>query len=570
MEIQSYETHVTGVLIIGAGGAGLRAAIEVAENGGDAIIISKEVLGAAHTCMAEGGLNVALRDVNPQNSPTIHYLDTMRGGAWINNQHLVKIFTQESPQRVQDLEHYGVIFDRTETGQIAQRFSGKQTYPHTVFVGDYTGQAIMAGLVSQIRRLNIPYFDEHLVTRLFTTDEQICGALALDIKSGCLRLFQARAVIIATGGGGQMYSVTTNAASNTADGYAMALQIGCELVDMEMIQFHPTAMVFPPSARGLLVTESVRGEGGILRNRLGERFMTRYNPERMELAGRDEVARAIYSEVQAGLGTDNGGVYLDVSHLKAEVIKERLPKMLSQFLNTGIDIRKEPMEVHPAMHHIMGGIRINEWGETSIRGLFAAGEVTGGIHGGNRLGGNAVAECQVFGRRAALAATKSAQQNHHAPIPNVAEIRHEVSRIYQYLDHRSHSIAPHPLEEHLQQVMWTNVGIVRDEQGLHQAQADLADLQSQLSDSGARSDKIAHNRDLLDCLELSNMVLVAQVIVATSLWRQESRGAHYRRDFPEQDDALGKYNSVVRLQAGSIFCDKMPIVTLPSQEGTIN
>jgi len=562
MHIEQYETYVTGVLVIGAGGAGLRAAIEVAENGGDVIIVGKEVLGAAHTCMAEGGLNVALQDVNPQNSPAIHYQDTMLGGAWLNNQVLVDIFTQECPERVRDLEHYGAIFDRTENGQIAQRFSGKQTYPHTVFVGDYTGQAIMAALVAQIRRLNIPYFDEHFVTRLFAKDGQVCGALALDFRTGRLRLFRARAVLLATGGGGRMYMVTTNAASNTADGYAMASRLGCELVDMEMIQFHPTGMVYPASARGSLVTESVRGEGGILLNNLGERFMTRYNPERMDLAGRDEVARAIYAEVQAGRGTADGGVYLDISHVDDEIIEERLPKMLSQFLTVGVDIRREPMEVHPTMHHIMGGIRINEWGESGVRGLFAAGEVTGGIHGGNRLGGNAIAECQVFGRRAALAAMKFSQQRHHAPAPDVTEVHDEINRIYGYLGHRPGTIPPREPENALRRIMWTKVGIVRDEQGLRQAQIKLADLQAYTSQLSARSNRIAHNRDLLDCLEATNMLTVAQAIVEASLWRQESRGAHYRRDFPQQNETLGKYNSVVRLKEDTIVCDKAPVVTL--------
>lgn len=561
MHVNEYQTFTTDVLVIGAGGAGLRAAIELAQNGAKVVIVGKEVLGAAHTCMAEGGLNVALQDVNPLNSPAIHYHDTMHGGAWLNNQCLVDVFTREVPDRIRDLESYGVIFDRSESGQIAQRFSGKQTHPHTIFVGDYTGQAMMVALVSQIRKLAILYFDEHFVTRLFTQNGQVCGALALDIKSGTLRLFQARSVILATGGGGRMYLVSTNAASNTADGYAMALQIGCDLVDMEMVQFHPTGMVFPASARGLLVTESVRGEGGLLVNRHGERFMTQYNPERMELAGRDEVARAIYKEVQAERGTENGGVYLDVSHLEPQVIEERLPKMLSQFLNTGVDIRREPMEVHPTMHHIMGGVRINEWGETGISGLYAVGEVAGGIHGGNRLGGNAIAECQVFGRRAALAAAKFAQQGDPALRPSPAAVEDEIHRIYRYLDHHSDTIAPHQLENRLQQVMWSQVGIMRDAQELEQAQARLAEFRAQVERVGCRSSQVAHNRELLDCLELDNMLIVAQTIVKAALWRKESRGAHFRIDYSGQDDALAKLNSVARLKEGQIACDVMPVVT---------
>jgi fumarate reductase (CoM/CoB) subunit A len=294
--------------------------------------------------------------------------------------------------------------------------------------------------------------------------------------------------------------------------------------------------------------------------------MANYNPERMELAGRDEVARAIYTEVQNGQGTENGGVYLDVSHVDDKVIEERLPKMLSQFLQVGVDIRKEPMEVHPTMHHIMGGVHINARGETKIKGLFAAGEVVGGIHGGNRLGGNAVAECQVFGRRAALSALKFSQQSRYAPAPNKAEIAKEIDRIYGYLLHRSGAIRPHDLAQTLRETMWHKVGIARNEKDLLQAREELASLRSHDKNLTCDSSNLAHNQDLLDCLEVTNMLPVAQAIVEASLWRTESRGAHYRTDFPEQDVKQGQYNSLIRLQDDGItVCDKIPLITQEDQ-----
>lgn len=566
--LNNHTALATGVLVIGGGGAGLRAAIEIARQGVEVTLVAKEVLGAAHTGMAEGGLNVALPTVNPLNTAAVHFKDTLSGGAGLNNQKLVDIFTREIADRVRDLESYGTIFDRSADGKMAQRFSGKQTHPHTIFVGDYTGQAMMAGLVAEVRKLGVGYFDEHFVTTLFARDGQACGALAFDINRGAFRLFTAKAILLATGGGGRMYRVTTNARSNTADGYAMALRLGCPLVDMEMVQFHPTGMVFPPSARGRLVTESVRGEGGQLKNSEGDRFMARYNPQRMELAGRDEVARAIYAEVQAGRGSPNGGVYLDVSHLPAALLEKRLPKMVSQFLGVGVDIRQEPMEVHPTMHHLMGGVRIDEWGQTAVAGLFAAGETTGGVHGGNRLGGNAIGECQVFGRRAALSAVDFARKATAPLAPLDSDLEREYQRISRFLPGGAKPTPAAEILEQLRGTMWQKVGIVRSEETLQQASAELQQLANELEHVAAHSDHLPHNHTLMACLELDNMVTVAQVIVAGALLRQESRGAHFRRDYPQPDEAWERFNIEVTQENGEIKCRQTPVVTLEGPVAT--
>ncbi|MHB8628237.1 MAG: FAD-dependent oxidoreductase [Aggregatilineales bacterium] len=530
------ESTVTDVLVVGAGGAGLRAAIEIAQRGVKVLVISKERLGAAHTCMAEGGYNVALTDSNPLNNPDIHLKDTLEGGAYLNRASLAYALTHEAPDRLRDLERFGAIFDRDTRGQIAQRFSGKQTQPHTVFVGDYTGQAIMSALVDQARKLRIEVWDEHFVTALFANSEgaqrRVCGGLALDQHSGRLTAIRARAVVLCTGGGGRMYSVTTNAASNTADGYALALRLGVEMVDMEMVQFHPTGMVMPSAVRGKLVTESVRGEGGRLFNKSGERFMERYNPQRLELAGRDEVARSIFSEVQAGRGTEAGGVYLSVAHLPAPVIEERLPSMLEQFLAVGVDIRKEPMQVHPSMHHMMGGVRIDDQGGCNLPGLFAAGEVVGGEHGGNRLGGNALAGCQVMGKRAAASAARYAAENPDTPELPAADLERELGRLQRFLDNNARWTEPYTVHQQLQKLMWERVGIMRRAEELDAAKVGLTGIdeivQSKLGSTRHAPD---YNREWIECLELANMTLTARAVVYAAALRTESRGAHYRHDY---------------------------------------
>lgn len=552
--------HTIDVLVIGAGGAGLRAGIEIKQQGVSVLVVGKETLGAAHTCMAEGGFNVALTDVNPANHPDIHLRDTLEGGAYLNRGSLVRAMAYEAPDRVRDLERYGAIFDRDDNGKIIQRFSGKQTQPHTIFVGDYSGQAIMWALVEQTRRLGITVWAEHFVTALFREPgnsdptRSIAGATVLDQHTGDIKLVRAKAIILCTGGGGRMYKVSTNAASNTADGYALALRVGAELVDMEMVQFHPTGMVTPSSMRGKLVTEGVRGEGGRLFNKNGERFMERYNPQRLELAGRDEVARAIFTEVQEGRGTAVNGAYLSVAHLPAHVIEERLPTMLEQFLAVGVDIRKEPMQIHPSMHHMMGGVRTDDQGATNVPGLYAAGEVAGGDHGGNRLGGNALASCQVMGRRAATGAAAWAKGHETLPEVDHAEVTRQLGIIAAQLGvdsavtistHRR--LPPDVLHEQLQTLMWDKVGIKRDQAQLDEAAKELAVMRATLEESvSAAGGHTAFNREWVACMELENMIDIARTIVFAAGIRQESRGAHYRYDYPGAVDAWDRTNIVLR------------------------
>ncbi|MHA1216511.1 MAG: FAD-dependent oxidoreductase, partial [Candidatus Thorarchaeota archaeon] len=390
-----YKTIVCDVLVVGAGGAGCRAAIEAAKHNMDVVVISKELLGKAHTSMAEGGYNVAIGNVDPDDNPDVHFKDTIVGGNYLNNQELVEILVRDAPERIYDLEEMGAVFDRTPEGKIAQRPFGKQSFRRTAYASDRTGSEIMVTLTEALRKTSVRVFDEVFATKLLVHDGRIAGVTAIDMKYGDFLVFRAKAVVMATGGAGRIYKVTSNAQLDVGDGYAMAYEAGCELIDMEMVQFHPTGMVKPESARGRLVTEAVRGEGGILLNNRGERFMNKYYPQVMELAGRDQVARSIMTEVLEGRGSPDGGVYLSIAHLPRSIIEFRLESMIEQFEDAGVDIREEPMQVSPTAHHFMGGIKIDTNAQSTIPGLFAAGECTGGVHGGNRLGGNALADTQV-------------------------------------------------------------------------------------------------------------------------------------------------------------------------------
>lgn len=562
----SYETIDTDVLVVGAGGAGCRAAIEAANHNAYVTLLSKELLGKAHTCMAEGGYNAPLANVDPADSWQIHFKDTILGGAWLNNQRLVEILVKEAGDRIFDLEEYGAIFDRTQEGKIMQRPFGKQTYPRTCYAADRTGHEIMTTLVEEVRRTGIDMFDEVFVTG-FLTSGRIAGAVAIDIKSGSYLVFRAKSIVLASGGAGRLYKITTNAAQDTGDGYASAYRIGAKLVDMEMVQFHPTGMVYPESHLGQLVTEAVRGEGGLLFNIYRERFMQRYEPKLMELAGRDVVARAIATEILEGRGTPQGGVYLDVSHLPANIIEERLPSMLRQFLDVGIDIRREPMQVAPTAHHFMGGVQINENAETSIPGMYAAGEITGGIHGGNRLGGNALADTQVFGKQAGENAAKYALKNPLPPV-NKKQISHEIRRIKGFLKKRE-GLRPVEIKNRLTSLMWEKVGIFRTGKELKEAIGEIERIREKdLPRLWVMDNKKRYNREWIEALEIENMVMVAETLARAALMREESRGAHYRRDFPKTDNKNWAVNIVIEKQKGKMTFQKVPVnTTLMKPEG---
>jgi fumarate reductase (CoM/CoB) subunit A len=508
------------VLVIGSGGAGVRAAIEASQYG-DTVLISKTIVGKGGcTTMAEGGYNAVLRD---EDSCGVHFEDTLKGGAYLNDPELVNILVKEAPLRMNDLITWGAVFDFTENDEIAQRPFGGQRFPRTCYAGDRTGHEMMTTLVERLDSLNVAMLQEYTVIDLLKSGESVIGAMALDEK-GNLVLLKADSTILATGGGTKVYDISTNSSSGTGDGFAISYRAGAELIDMEMIQFHPTGAVFPYDARGRLVTEAVRGEGGTLLNNLGERFMKRYDPERMELSTRDVVARAIATEIQGGRGTKNGGVYLDVTHLPREQIESRLPVMLEQFLKFGVDIRKQPMEVAPTAHHIMGGLRITPECRTTLSGLFACGEVAGGVHGANRLGGNALADTQVFGKRAGEFAGKSKER-----IKNVDA--DQINQKLAYLDtFLKGSENPARVRTQLQQAMWRGAGIFRNATDLN----NTLEIVNNLSLANLRAESF---RNLAECCIVRNMCLTASLICRCALIRQESRGAHVRVDIHQVHDA---------------------------------
>lgn len=408
----SYEIREHDVLIIGAGGAGLRAAIESLGQGASVGVVCKSLLGKAHTVMAEGGIAAAMCNVDPADGWKPHFRDTVRGGKFLNNWRMAQIHAQESPDRIHELEQWGALFDRTEKGQILQRAFGGHTYKRLCHVGDRTGLEMIRTLQDRGVQLGFDVYMECTVTRLLTDGGRIAGAFAYWRENGRFIVFKAKSIVIATGGIGKAWPITSNSWECTGDGMTLAYEVGAELMDMEFVQFHPTGMVWPPGVQGLLVTEAVRGEGGLLRNKLGERFMEKYDPKRMELSTRDVVARSIYTEVKEGRGTEHGGAYLDISYKPAEYVKKKLPSMYHQFKELAdVDITKTPMEVGPTCHYVMGGIRVEaETAQSTVPGLFAAGEAAAGLHGANRLGGNSLSDLLVFGRRAGLAAAEHAKQ----------------------------------------------------------------------------------------------------------------------------------------------------------------
>jgi len=502
------------VLVIGSGGAGARAAIEASRYGG-VVLVSKTIAGKGGcTTMAEGGFNAVLRD---QDSISVHREDTLRGGAYLNDPALVDVLTREAPERLTDLVRWGAVFDVTEDRQVAQRPFGGQRFPRTCYAGDRTGHEMMMTLLDRLDATDTQLYQEVSVVDLVTDENgAVAGAVALD-RDGDAVLFLADATVLATGGGTQAYDISTNSAAGTGDGFAMAYRAGAELIDMEMVQFHPTGAVYPYDARGRLVTEAVRGEGGILLNARRERFMQRYDPDRMELSTRDVVARAIATEVLEGRGTSRGGVYLDVTHLPAERIEARLPVMLEQFLAYGVDIRREPMEVAPTAHHIMGGLRITPECRTTVPGLFACGEVAGGVHGANRLGGNALADTQVFGKRAGEFAGKAPERGGHLDPARADGVLRMLDAFFEG------AVSPADVRKDLKLTMWNQAGIFRSAPDLRTALGHIKRLADQRLFAASAA-------NLLDCCTVRNMCTTASLIVRCALLRPENRGAHVRRD----------------------------------------
>ncbi len=504
------------VLVIGSGGSGARAALEAGQYG-ETVLVSKTLTGKGGcTTMAEGGYNAVLRE---NDSCQLHTDDTLRGGAFLNDPELVDVLVAEAPERMADLVRWGAVFDVTDEHQVAQRPFGGQRFPRTCYAGDRTGHEMMMTLVERLRASDVMQLQEVSIIELLKSRGRVVGAAGLD-RHGKLVVIRSDATVLATGGGTQVYDISTNSAAGTGDGYALGFNAGAGLIDMEMVQFHPTGAVYPYDARGRLITEAVRGEGGVLLNINGERFMERYDPERLELSTRDVVSRSIATEILEGRGTEHGGVFLDVSHLAASIIEERLPIMLEQFLQFGVDIRTEPMEVAPTAHHIMGGLRITPDCQTTVPGLFACGEVTGGVHGANRLGGNALADTQVFGKRAGEAAGKAAKTD--AKIDD-AQLEAIEVRLCSYFEGE---VQPNRIAGELKLAMWKGAGIFRNEAELLACEATIGKLSALKPLAVSRS-------NLIECCTVENMLTLSRRIVCGALLRRESRGAHVRKDIKQ-------------------------------------
>ena len=590
--MSDYETHTVDVLVIGAGGAGLRAAVETVAAGATTAVVCKSLLGKAHTVMAEGGVAAALGNVWPEDSWQVHFRDTMRGGKMLNNWRMAQLHAQESPDRVLELESWGALFDRTPDGRILQRDFGGHRYARLAHVGDRTGLEMIRTLQDRAVAAGIEVFMECKIIRLLHDGSgAVCGALGLWRESGKFVVFRAKAVILASGGIGRAWKFTTNSWEGTGDGHALALWAGAELVDMECIQFHPTGMVWPASARGLLVTEGVRGDGGILKNRLGERFMFSYIHEYYaaetadtveeadkwyddktvrrppELLPRDEVARAINAEVKAGRGSPHGGVYLDIASRRSpEYIRRRLPSMYQQFMELAdVDITTQMMEIGPTCHYAMGGVRVEADTEAStVPGLFAAGEVAGGMHGANRLGGNSLSDLLVFGRRAGIGAFEYARGLADAPVPDQGEAERAAAEALEFFDHEG-AENPYAVQQDLQEAMQSLVGIIRTETELVTALALLDEL-----DVRAREVAVEGHRQFNPAwhlaLDLQSMLAVARATTLAAIARRESRGGHTRDDYPDPDpEHFGKLNLIVRLDQGTVTVIERPIPPMPDE-----
>ncbi|MBA4116258.1 MAG: FAD-binding protein [Rubrobacter sp.] len=561
-----HEVQEHDVLIIGAGGAGLRAAIAATERGLSVGVVTKSLLGKAHTVMAEGGVAAALGNVDSEDGWQTHFMDTLKAGKFLNNWQMAEIFAKEAPDRVYELEQWGALFNRTPEGKISQRPFGAHTYKRLCHVGDRTGLEMIRTLQEKTLATEAKVYMETSVTNLFKNDEdRVVGALAYTRESGKFIHFKAKAVIMATGGWGRIYKVTSNSWEGTGDGVVLAYNAGAELVDMEMVQFHPTGMVWPPGVRGLLVTEGVRGEGGLLRNSDGERFMENYDSERMELSSRDVVARANYTEVAEGRGSEHGGVFLDITHLGYNGIIKKLPTMHEQFLKLAdIDISKEPMEVFPTIHYTMGGIKVDpETCATNVPGLYAAGEVGGGLHGANRLGGNSLSDLLVFGRRAGEGAAEYVKSNGYSTEIEGSLVEDEKKRVLHPLERQDGDENPYHLQQELQEAMMEHANLMRNEDSLKEGLGKILALKDRLPNVKVYGSTL-FNPGWHASQDIHHLVQVSEIIVRAALERTERRGAQWRLDYDGPDDELGKINFIVkRDQQGEVGIEKREIPPMP-------
>ena len=530
----NHTTQISNVLIIGSGGAGLRAAIEAKQLGMEVTVLGKRQSTDVHTVLAAGGINAAFGNVDPEDSWEQHFADTYIEGYGLSEPEVVELMAKESPSLVREIDEWGANFAKLPNGDIDQRFFGAHTYRRTCYSGDYTGRSILFALINKVKSLDIPILDSQYVSDLLVEDNICFGAMAFDIQTGQRTVFLADSVIIAAGGHTRLWRKSSSRRNeNTGDGFHLGLKAGCKLSDMEMVQFHPTGMVIPEEMAGTLVTEAVRGEGGKLLNSDGERFMKNYDSDRMELSTRDRVAMANYTEIVEGRGSPNGGVYLDISHKGKDFIIEKLPRMYRQFLDTlMIDISKSPMEVSPTAHYSMGGIVVTpEEHSTGVEGLYAAGEVTAGLHGANRLGGNSLAEILIFGKRAGAAASKRSKDiDIHKRSKKVIENAHE--NLNSYI--KNGSEVARPLQRSLRNIMWEYGGVVKSEKKLNKGLSEIANLKEASKDLDVRPDSEGY-QDLMLAFDLQASLISSEATLLSALNREESRGAHQREDFEDID-----------------------------------
>ncbi len=587
-----FERHDYDVIVIGAGGAGLRAAIEASAQGARTALICKSLLGKAHTVMAEGGIAAALGNVYPEDNWKVHFRDTMRGGKMLNNWRMAQLHAQEAPDRVLELEQWGALFDRTSDGRILQRDFGGHRYARLAHVGDRTGLEMIRTLQQHAVHNGIDVFMECTIQKLLKDGDRVSGAVGYWRESGKLVLFGAKAVVLATGGVGKAFKITSNSWEYTGDGHSLAYWAGADLIDMECVQFHPTGMVWPPSVRGILVTEGVRGDGGTLKNSDGEQFMFNYitpyfaaetadnideaerwyedkrnNRRTPNLLPRDEVARAINTEVKAGRGSPHGGVFLDIASRRSpEYIKRRLPSMYHQFKQLAdVDITAVPMEVGPTMHYIMGGIRVEaDTAASTVPGLFAAGECAGGMHGANRLGGNSLSDLIVFGRRAGIGAAAYANSLASTPAIDQAQADGAAAEMLGYFDRRDQE-NPYTIQKDLQDTMHTLVGIIRTKAELDEARAQLAGYAERATRAGVEGHR-QYNPGWHLAMDLKSMLTVSEAIARAAGLRKESRGGHTREDFPDPDPEWAKVNVVVRQASdGQMELTTEPLPQMPAE-----